>query len=108
MGMQNWTQTGKGTYIRALHQNTMDLLKWNRDQLRWMVGLLTGHCHLQGHLFKLGLTDDPTCERCLNEDESATHILCDCEATSYCVGAESKKVQLHNCIAQHLKLTELS
>jgi hypothetical protein len=26
------------------------------------------------------LTDDPTRERCLEEDESATHILCDCEA----------------------------
>jgi hypothetical protein len=24
--------------------------------------------------------DDPTCERCLEEDESATHILRDCEA----------------------------
>jgi hypothetical protein len=46
------------------------------------VGLVTGHCHLNGHLFKLGLTDDPTCERCL-EDESATHILCDCEAIAY-------------------------
>jgi hypothetical protein len=31
----------------------------------------------------LGLTDDPTCERCLQEDESATHILCDCEAIPY-------------------------
>jgi hypothetical protein len=28
----------------------------------------------------MGLTDNPTCERCLEEDESATHILCDCEA----------------------------
>jgi hypothetical protein len=27
--------------------------------------------------------DDPICERCLNEDESATHILCDCEALAY-------------------------
>jgi hypothetical protein len=35
---------------------------------------------LKGHLFKLGLTDNPTCERCLEEDKSATHILCDCEA----------------------------
>jgi hypothetical protein len=42
--------------------------------------LLLGHFHLKGHLFKMGLTDDPTCERCLKEDESATHILCDCEA----------------------------
>jgi hypothetical protein len=36
-----------------------------------------------GHLFKLGLTDDPTCGRCLQEDESATHILCDCEAIGH-------------------------
>jgi hypothetical protein len=35
------------------------------------------------HLFKLGFTDDPTCERCLQEDESATHIICDCEAIAY-------------------------
>jgi hypothetical protein len=54
--------------------------KVTRDQLRWVVGLLTGHCHLKGHLFKMGLTDDQTCERCLEEDESATHIFCDCEA----------------------------
>jgi hypothetical protein len=31
-------------------------------------------------LSQMGLTDDPSCERCLEEDESATHILCDCEA----------------------------
>jgi hypothetical protein len=60
-----------------------DLLKLNRDQLRWVVGLLTGHRHLKGHLFKLGLTDDPICERCLEEDKSATHILCDCVAVAH-------------------------
>jgi hypothetical protein len=27
--------------------------------------------------------DDPICERCLQEDELATHILCDCEAIAY-------------------------
>jgi hypothetical protein len=48
-----------------------------------MVELLTGHCHLKGHLFKLGLANDPICERCLEGDESATHILCDCEAVAY-------------------------
>jgi hypothetical protein len=57
-----------------------DLLKLNRDQLRWVLGLFTGHCPLKEHLFKLGLTDDTTCEMCLDEDESATNILCDCEA----------------------------
>jgi hypothetical protein len=51
--------------------------------LRWMVGPFTGNSHVKGHLLKLGLTDDPTCERCLGEDESATHILLDCEAIAY-------------------------
>jgi hypothetical protein len=64
-------------------RRTKDLLKLNRDQLRRVVGLLTGQCHLKGHLFKLGLTNDPICERFLEEDESATHILCDCEALAH-------------------------
>jgi hypothetical protein len=37
-----------------------DLLKLNRDQFRWVVGLLTGHCHIKGQLFELGLADEPT------------------------------------------------
>jgi hypothetical protein len=67
----------KGLTSGPSAKRMMDLLKLNRDQR------LTGHCHLKGHLFKLGLTDNPTCERCLEEDESATHILCDCEAIAY-------------------------
>jgi hypothetical protein len=31
----------------------------------------------------LGLTDDPKCQRCLEEDESATHILRDCETVAH-------------------------
>jgi ribonuclease HI len=42
-------------------KRTRELLKLNRDQLRWLVGLYTGHCYLNGHLFKLGLMNDPTC-----------------------------------------------
>jgi hypothetical protein len=40
-------------------------------------------CHITGHLFKLGLTDDPISERRLEEDESATDVLCDCEAIAH-------------------------
>jgi hypothetical protein len=28
----------------------------------------------------MGLERDPICERCLEADESAAHVLCDCEA----------------------------
>jgi hypothetical protein len=72
----------KGLIQGPRARRTKDLLKLNRDQLRWVVGLLTGHCHLKGHLFKLGLTDDSIC---LEEDESATHILCDCEAVTHII-----------------------
>jgi hypothetical protein len=46
-------------------------------------GPFRGHCHLKGHRFNLGLTDDPICQRCLEEDESVTHILYDCEVIVY-------------------------
>jgi hypothetical protein len=62
----------KGLISGPSARRTKDLLKLNRDQLRWIIGLLKGHCHVKGHLFKLGLTDDPTCERC-PEEESDTH-----------------------------------
>jgi hypothetical protein len=52
-----------------------DLLKLKRDQLRWVVQLFTGHCHIKGHHYKLGVTNDPSCERCLEKDESP-HIFC--------------------------------
>jgi hypothetical protein len=48
-----------------------------------MVGHFIGHCHLKLHLIKLGLTDDPICEWCVEENESAIRILCDCEAIAY-------------------------
>jgi hypothetical protein len=47
---------------------------WSPRPVTWMLG----HCHLKGHLFKLGLSDCPTCERCQEKDETATHVLCEC------------------------------
>jgi hypothetical protein len=58
----------------------MELL--NSNQLQWVVRLLKGHCHLNGHLFKMGLTD-LFVRRCLEKDESATHILCKYKDLAY-------------------------
>jgi hypothetical protein len=49
----------KGLLLGPSAKRTKDLLKLNIDQLRWVVGLFTGHCHLKGYSFELGLTDDP-------------------------------------------------
>jgi len=45
-----------------------------------MTVLLTGHCHLKGHWFKLGLASSPMCDRCKQASETASHILWDCVA----------------------------
>jgi hypothetical protein len=73
----------KGFFQGPSARRTKKLLQINRNHLWWVIGLLTGHCHLTGHLFKIGLMDRPVCERCLEKDESATHILCDLEAIDY-------------------------
>jgi hypothetical protein len=61
----------KGLILRPSARRTKGLLKLNRNQLRWVVRLPTGLCHLKEPLFKLGLTDDPICQRWLEEYESA-------------------------------------
>jgi hypothetical protein len=73
----------KGLIRGSSTKRAKELLKLNRNQLKWVVGLLIGHCHLKGHLFKLGLSDGPTCERCQEKDEMAMHVLCECEALAH-------------------------
>jgi hypothetical protein len=70
----------KGLIRGPSAKRAKELLKLNRNQLRWVVRLFTGHCHRKGHLFNLGLSDSPSCERCQEKDEMATHVLCECEA----------------------------
>jgi hypothetical protein len=53
-------------------QQAWELLKRNKNQLQW-VGLIIGHCHLKGRLFKLGLVNSLKCKRCL-EEEKQPHI----------------------------------
>jgi hypothetical protein len=43
----------KGLILGLSARRPKDLQKLNRDQLRRVVGLLIGHCHLKGHLFNL-------------------------------------------------------
>ena len=44
------------------------------------MGILTGHCHLNKHLHRIGIKPDSRCRLCEVEEESAEHILLDCEA----------------------------
>lgn len=44
---------------------------------RTMTGLPTGHCHLKGHPFILGLVDSPGCDGCEQASETASYVPCD-------------------------------
>jgi hypothetical protein len=59
--VRDWTSRKHKEYLESLTglrqakgliqgpsaRRTKDLLRLNRDQLRWVVGLLTRHCHLK-------------------------------------------------------------
>jgi hypothetical protein len=82
---KHWESTtglkqAKKTYILALCQRNEGSVEIKQTPIKMGGRTTYWTLHLKGHLFKLGLTDDPICDRCLQEDESATHILSDCEA----------------------------
>jgi hypothetical protein len=70
----------KGFLKRPSAKRAGELLSLSRNQLRILTGLLTGHCHLKGHLFKLGLVNSPKCDRCKQASETASCVFCECEA----------------------------
>jgi hypothetical protein len=58
----------KGWLTAFLEKNSLlkkaqELRDLSRNQLRIMIGLLTGHYHLKGHIFKLGMVDSPRRDR---------------------------------------------
>jgi hypothetical protein len=60
-------KTSEGFPIRTLCQLNQGTVNTKQELLRWVSELLTGHCHLKGHPFKMGLTDNPICETCLGK-----------------------------------------
>jgi hypothetical protein len=87
--IRGWTNRKHPEYWQTIHglrqakdflkrtsaRRAGELLSLNRNQLRILTGLFTGHCHLKGHL-----VDSPECDRCKQASETASHVLGNCEA----------------------------
>ena len=56
------------------------LLSFNTMESRVVTGLLTEHNTLRRHFYTMELIDSPLCRRCGAEEETAAHVLCECEA----------------------------
>jgi hypothetical protein len=65
----------KGFLKKPSAKKVGELLNLSRNQLRIMTRLLTGHCHLKGHPFKMGLVNIPECESCKQASETASHVV---------------------------------
>ena len=70
----------KGFLKKPFAKKARELLNLSRNQLRILIELLTRHCHLKGHPFKLGPVNSPKCDKCKQASQTALHIIDDCEA----------------------------
>jgi hypothetical protein len=65
---------------KSSNKLTSGLLILSKNQMRLVVGLLTGHCHPRKHLHRLGIyKEEPVCRKCGMGEETAHHILFECE-----------------------------
>ncbi|KAJ8939192.1 hypothetical protein NQ318_012428 [Aromia moschata] len=63
---------------------TDEILRWSRNQIRFVTGLITGHCHLRKYLHRMGIyLDEPICRLCNEEDETSRHIILECPALTH-------------------------
>ncbi|KAK9501976.1 hypothetical protein O3M35_012594 [Rhynocoris fuscipes] len=58
---------------------TSELLNLDKQAVRMIVGLQTGHWDLNNHMHNRLLADDDLCRFCLEEEETTVHVLCQCE-----------------------------
>jgi ribonuclease HI len=75
-------------------QRTKLLLNHDRGTLRVLLGILTGHCPLNRHMFRMKIRNSPECEQCgEGEEETVEHFLCSCPSYSlhrlHCFGSQS-------------------
>ena len=59
--------------IKSPLYDTASLSCLNRQQLRWLVFIYTGHSTLYRHLHTMGQVESPLCADCGAEDETALH-----------------------------------
>jgi hypothetical protein len=61
------------------------LLRLNRNNFGRAIRWLTGHCFLNrhNHLLNPADTPNPQCRLCDFEQETSSHIICQCEALSH-------------------------
>ena len=61
-------------------RNRETCCRLSRRELYLLTQMVTGHSTPKGHLHKMGLSGDATCDYCGYEVEDRNHFVCRCEA----------------------------
>ena len=90
--LQEWEEEAKKQHFEGLSTNshsrrfieysakrTEEVLQLSKKELKILTDLMTGHCGMWSHLFRIGKIQESSCRLCLEEEETAEHILCECE-----------------------------
>lgn len=77
-----YRQTRNVISVPSSRSNAAKLISLKKPILRKLVGFVTGHSFFKKHLKTIGVVRSSQCERCLEDEETAYHLLCDCPALS--------------------------
>lgn len=56
------------------------ILSMERGTLRKLVTIVMGHVGFGYHLKRMGILSEDTCRLCMKDDETASHVVCQCPA----------------------------
>jgi hypothetical protein len=80
---QQWLSTKGQTHSKALitgfdKNKSNVIINLNRDKIRTLVRILTGHCRLNKHLCTMQIGDMHLCRFCLDAHETPIHLITEC------------------------------
>ena len=67
-------------FLSYSSKRTQEFLTLTKTELKTISGILTGHNGLNYHMNRIGKTRDDNCRMCMEDSETAQHIMCECPA----------------------------
>ena len=75
-------------------KSTREILSMERGTLRKLVAIATGHGGFGYHLKRMKILSDDTCRLCMEDEETAAHVVCQCPALT---SKRLKVIGMHLC-----------
>ena len=70
--------------INRCEKLAREVLARDRKDVRALLCLLTGHGGFRKQLHRMGLAEDSICPLCRQEEDTALHLLCECQPLRWC------------------------